>query len=144
MTLCGHPRRRWFSGSLLGLLIVASGCESDAGSEAVDAGVAQVRPDAGLATFGDAALGAFGFRRDVYPLFVHECGMCHSVNGPYHDIASPDLDVAYGDAVEFADRIVARIRRGNMPPGCVFEPEDCVPAEGLELVQRWISEGSPP
>lgn len=142
MTLRGRPGRHWFSGSLLGLLSLAGGCASDAGSEPVDAGVAQLRPDAGHASFEDA--GAFGFRRDVYPLFVDECGMCHSVNGPYHDIASPDLDVAYGDAVEFADRIVARIRQGNMPPGCVFEPADCVPVEGLELVQRWISEGSPP
>lgn len=144
MMLCGRLGRRWLSRSLLGLLIAGGGCADDAVSGPVDAGVAQVRPDAGRATFGDAAPGAFGFRRDIYPLFVAECGMCHSVNGPYHDIASPELDVAFGDAVEFADRIVARIRQGNMPPGCVFEPGDCVPAEALELIERWISEGSPP
>ena len=90
-----------------------------------------------------ADAGPFGFRRDVYPIFTAYCGQCHSVNGPYHDIASPELDEAYADSVEFAERIVVRIAQGNMPPGCVFDDAACVPPADLETVERWIAEGLP-
>jgi hypothetical protein len=90
-----------------------------------------------------ADAGPFGFRRDIYPIFVAECGRCHSVNGPYHDIASPDLVEAYADAVEFAERVVARIRLGNMPPGCVFDEADCVSSSDFALIERWLAEGMP-
>ena len=113
-----------------------------------DAGVV---PDAGAAPGTDAGVpdacgaaldaGTAGFRCDVYPLFVEYCGECHSVNGPYHDIASPDLSEAYADAVEYAPRIVARIEQGSMPPQCVFDDSACVPAEALETIERWIASG---
>lgn len=88
--------------------------------------------------------GPFGFRRDVHPIFVTSCGPCHVVNGPYHDIASPDLALAFGDAVEYADRIIARIRQGNMPPGCVFDEAECVSDESLLVIERWVEAGFPP
>jgi mono/diheme cytochrome c family protein len=91
-----------------------------------------------------ADAGAFGFQRDIYPLFVTYCGQCHSVNGPYHDIASPDMATAYADAVEYADRIVARIAQGNMPPGCVFDEAACVPSAAQLAIERWLDEGLPP
>jgi mono/diheme cytochrome c family protein len=91
-----------------------------------------------------ADAGAFGFRRDIYPIFVTYCGQCHRVNGPYHDIASADVAEAYADAIQYADRVVARIEQGNMPPGCVFDDAACVPPEALLSIKRWIEEGSPP
>jgi hypothetical protein len=111
-------------------------------------------PDASAASGADAVVtpdtcgaaldaGTAGFRCDVYPLFVEYCGECHSVNGPYHDIASPDLSEAYADAVEYAPRIVARIEQGSMPPQCVFDDSACVPAEALEAIERWIASGMP-
>jgi hypothetical protein len=100
-------------------------------------------PDAGPSETMPADAGPFGFRRDVYPVFVEYCGECHRVNGPYHDIASPDLDEAYADSVEYAERVVARIRQGNMPPGCVFDAGACVPGEALAVIERWIDAGLP-
>jgi hypothetical protein len=127
------------------------GPETSALSQAPDAGESAaplvstpgdgVTADSGASGAQDA--GAFGFRRDVYPVFVRYCGECHDVNGPYHDIASPDLAEAYADAVEFAERIVARIEQGNMPPACVFDAASCVPEPALATIERWIASGTP-
>jgi hypothetical protein len=100
-------------------------------------------PDADAGDVLPADAGPFGFRRDVYPIFVAYCGECHRVNGPYHDIASPDLALAYADSVEYAERIVVRIRQRNMPPGCVFDVSACVPDESVASIERWINEGLP-
>ena len=104
---------------------------------------APAAPDGGALAPPALDAGAFGFRRDVYPVFVEYCGGCHSVNGPYHDIASPDQALAYADAVEFAERIVARIEQGNMPPACVFDESACVPEAALATIERWIASGLP-
>jgi hypothetical protein len=120
-------------------------CADSPTLQAPDAGALSVGADASgrePALGGDA--GPFGFQRDIYPIFLGQCSMCHSVNGPYHDIASPDRELAYADAVEFADRIVARIQQGNMPPSCVFDDADCVSASDLGLIQRWVAEAFPP
>jgi hypothetical protein len=139
----------------ISVAVIVLGCGSTSESES---GGAQL-PDAGdgpgmpprgepssateASTRAPADAGPFGFRRDVYPIFAAYCGQCHSVNGPYHDIASPELDEAYADSVEFAERIVARIAQGNMPPGCVFDDSACVPPADLETIERWIAEGLP-
>lgn len=131
----------------LGLSPDAASVSSGNGSAVTSAPADAATPDPAdpsAAVLGSADAGPFGFRRDVYPIFVEYCGQCHSVNGPYHDIASPDLAEAYADAVEFADRVVARIAQGNMPPGCVFDDAACVPAEDLLVIERWIAEAVPP
>lgn len=132
------------------LLLFATllGCDGAEPAPSPDAGVLgtfESGGDAGtsLAAPVPADAGAFGFRRDVHPLFVTHCSPCHVTNGPYHDIASPDVAAAYADAAEYADRIVARIRQGNMPPGCVFEASECVPEAALLVIERWIAEGLP-
>jgi hypothetical protein len=138
-----------------GLLLAAAAWQCgepdrDVASVASAAGAAEASPlDAGAVLPADAGAvlpadaGPFGFRRDVYPVFVAYCGECHRVNGPYHDIGSPDLARAYADSVEYAERIVIRIRQGNMPPGCVFDTSACVPAEAVASIERWIDEGLP-
>jgi hypothetical protein len=111
--------------------------------EAVTSAAAALGIDAGLPPARDAA-GPVSFQWDVHPLLVKYCGDCHSVNGPYHNAASPDLAVAYADAVDFADRLVARITQGNMPPGCVFDEAECVVEPELDVIRTWISEGFAP
>ena len=147
----------WRTGAIAAVLAMWAcadeGTDGSALSEPPDAGEStaalaaepSVPPVATPDLGGSGALdaGAFGFRRDVYPVFVQYCGECHDVNGPYHDIASPDLAQAYSDAVEFAERIIARIEQGNMPPACVFEASACVPEPSLAIIERWIASGTP-
>jgi hypothetical protein len=134
----------------LAVAAVFAGCAEGAAMAIADAGSVPARTDATTQSMALAPAhtnpsdaGPFGFQRDIYPIFIAECGRCHSVNGPYHDIASPDLQEAYGDAVEFAERVVARIRLGNMPPGCVFDDADCVSSDDFALIERWVAEGMP-
>jgi len=120
----------------------ATDSSAGAAGSAGTAGSAGAAGSAGV-TFEPSDAGPFGFRRDVYPIFVQYCGDCHSVNGPYHNIASPDLAEAYADAVEFAERIVIKIQQGSMPPACVFDEAACVPADALAIIEHWIERGTP-
>jgi hypothetical protein len=90
---------------------------------------------------------SLAFETDVWPIFNTTCGPCHAGGGlGGNNIGDPDVDTAFEDATRVADRVVARITAGGMPPSCSGgAPGDpgCITAADFEIVEAWIEAGTP-
>ena len=87
------------------------------------------------------------FEADVYPIFSTTCAPCHagsSFGG--NDIGDPDVAKAFDDATRVADRVIALVESGTMPPQCNGgAPGDtgCMKADDFDIVKAWVEAGSP-
>jgi hypothetical protein len=91
------------------------------------------------------------FVRDVWPIFVRNCIVCHGVKQRYANLEldSPGRILQGGDT---ARAVVPRdpeasevLRRISLPPDALdFMPRERTPlsAGERELVRRWIAEGA--
>jgi hypothetical protein len=131
----------------------------------VDAGLDAGEADAGDldaggldASAGDASSDGsqlLSFARDIQPIFAQRCGTCHVTDGSAgHNVGSPDIDVAYADAVELGQTLLDRINGGGMPPSYADPPNNCANGAGpgdpgcvtideFERVQAWIAQCNP-
>lgn len=109
---------------------------------------------------GAESLGAVSFAADIHPIFVAECGECHSVDSgeflPGH--AAPDAAAAYAaatadgaDGEMVYERILFRINPDDpsvtiMPLGCGDGLDDgsCLTTAEYELIAQWIEQGTLP
>lgn len=94
-----------------------------------------------------APSGGVTFEADVFPILSTACAPCHagSTFGG-NDVGGPDLETAFDEASRVADRVVARISAGGMPPACAGgEPGDsgCVSEEDLATIEAWVEAGLP-
>ncbi len=84
------------------------------------------------------------FNRDVAPIVFRHCSPCHRPGE-----AAPFHLVSYGDFKRRAKRIGEAVTRRSMPPwmpaaGLVeFEGERRLSDAEIDLIQRWIREGTP-
>jgi uncharacterized membrane protein len=96
------------------------------------------------------------FDRDVHPILVERCGMCHEGVAPaLPDHGAADSDVAFAATQGMSNdepvyqRILARASGddpiGPMPPGCAGAPGSaggCLTQEEFELIERWVEQGA--
>ncbi|HKO90899.1 MAG TPA: hypothetical protein VJU61_07100 [Polyangiaceae bacterium] len=121
---------------------------TDAGTPASDAG------DAGDA--GDADVPApavVSFETQIYPVFRARCSPCHETDyAGGHNVASPDLNEAYGFSRNLSSVVLERVNGGGMPPSYAPAPNNCngplsapgcVTVEEYDLIQRWVGQCYP-
>jgi cytochrome c553 len=93
------------------------------------------------------AAGALSFENDIQPIFNATCGPCHAEQGLAGvSIGDPDIATAFESAVDFEDRVMARIDLGTMPPPCGGgAPGDpgCISEDDLADVEAWYAAGAP-
>jgi hypothetical protein len=96
------------------------------------------------------------FERDVHPILVAKCGMCHEGVAPaLPDHGAADLDVAFAATQAMSNdepvymRILARASgddpSGLMPPGCAGPPGSaggCLTQEEYETIELWVEQGA--
>jgi hypothetical protein len=98
------------------------------------------------------------FDRDVHPILVAKCGMCHEGVAPaLPDHGAADVDVSFAATQGMSngepvyDRILARASgedpAGFMPPayaGCLgpLGSPNCLTEEEFETVELWVEQGA--
>jgi hypothetical protein len=115
-----------------------------AGSNALGSSGGRVNePDAGPDPDPTAGV---GFVEDVWPIFMSECGPCHTTQDRENvQVGSANVDRAFADAVRLGGRLISRINGGGMPFGCEGDPGDpgCLTVAQLETIQAWAAAGRP-
>ena len=90
--------------------------------------------------------GGLAFEADVWPILNTTCGPCHagSTFGG-NDIGDTDVANAFDEATRVADRIIARVEGGTMPPACTGDPGSagCMSVEDFDTVKSWVEAGTP-
>lgn len=95
------------------------------------------------------------FDRDVHPILVDKCGMCHADAAPLPDHGAPDADVAFvatqgmSNNQPVYERILARAsgEDGFMPPGYAgcegpLGSEGCLSEEEFAIIELWVEQGA--
>jgi hypothetical protein len=93
----------------------------------------------------DPSMG-IGFAEDVWPIFMSECGPCHTTQAREDvNVGSANLDRAFNDAVRLGNQLLSRVNGGGMPFGCEGDPGDpgCLTVAQVETIRAWIAAGRP-
>jgi hypothetical protein len=125
---------------------------TEGGSEETPAG----DPPPGDPPAGEAEL--VSFDRDVHPILVAKCGMCHEGAAPaLPDHGASDVDVSFAatqgmsDGAPVYERILARASGedpgGFMPPGYAgcegpLGTAGCLSVEEFEIIEQWVEQGA--
>jgi hypothetical protein len=86
------------------------------------------------------------FNRDIYPLFVDHCVLCHGSPPNRGAPSTFRLDV-YDDqgnvagAKSMSGWALSDVQSGRMPPAA--QSGDGVGPNGLQMLERWVHNGSP-
>jgi len=87
------------------------------------------------------------FNRDIYPLYADHCLVCHS-SPPDRGAKSYFRLDTYDDvgdtagAKTMASDALGQVKSGRMPPGAASG--DGVGPNGLQMLERWVQQDSPP
>lgn len=91
--------------------------------------------------------GALSFEADIHPIFENTCSPCHADQGIAGvKIGDADVAAALESAIDFEDRVLARIEMGTMPPPCGGgAPGDagCIGEDDFADLQAWYEAGAP-
>jgi mono/diheme cytochrome c family protein len=84
------------------------------------------------------------FTRDIAPIIFQHCSGCHRPGQP-----APFALLTWGDAKKHAADIANVVRRRFMPPWLpepgygIFENEQRLKSEEIDLIERWVHAGTP-
>ena len=95
------------------------------------------------------------FARDVHPILVEKCGMCHEGVAPaLPDHGAADVDVSFEATQAMSNdepvymRILARSSgddpAGFMPPSCAgpLGAAGCLTQEEYDIIELWVEQGA--